>query len=107
MTDAKGKVTISQKQNSESDKKMCPNSKRMLCYDVNNSSIKLCSNKSLDYYTDSLANVLTVIIKRKPKTTYKTETNKYLIKGDTLIDIDPKEFYNYIWGNFKFIHPRR
>ena len=50
----------------------------------------------------SLANVLTVIIKRKPKTTYKTETKKYLFTGDTLIDIDPKEFYNYNWGNFKF-----
>ena len=102
LTDAKGKVTIPQKQNLDFDKKMCPNSERMLWFDVKNSIIEFSSNTSLDYYADSLANVLTVIIKRKPKTTYKTETKKYLFTGDTLIDIDPKEFYNYNWGNFKF-----
>jgi hypothetical protein len=97
LTDTNGKVTIPQKQSS--DKKMCPNSERMLWFDVKN---KLSANTSLDYYADTLANVLTVVIKRNPKTIYKVETKKYLIKDNTLIDIDLKEFYNYNWGNFKF-----
>lgn len=97
LTDANGKVTIPQKQSS--DKKMCPKSERMLWFDVKN---KLSANTSLDYYADTLANVLTVVIKRNPKTTYKSETKKYLLKDNTLIDIDPKEFYNYNWGDFKF-----
>jgi len=100
LTDVNGKVTIPQKQNF--DKKMCPNSERMLWFDVKNKIVKLSSNTSLDYYADTLANVLTVVIKRNPKTTYKAETKKYLIKESTLIDIDPKEFYNYNWGDFKF-----
>ncbi len=102
LTDAKGKVTIPQKQSLGSDKKMCPGFERMLYFDVKNSIIKLSSNTSLDYYADSLDNVLTVVIKRNPKTTYKTETKKYLVKDNTLVDIDPKEFYNYNWGDFKF-----
>jgi hypothetical protein len=102
LTDAKGKVTIPQRRSLGSNKKMCPGSERMLWFDVKNSIIKLSSNTSLDYYADSLDNILTVVIKRDPKTTYKTETKKYLIKDNTLIDIDPKEFYNYNWGDFKF-----
>ena len=97
LTDTNGKVTIPQKQSP--DKKMCPNSERMLWFDVKN---KLSANTSLDYYADTLANVLTVVIKRNPKTTYKTETKKYLIKDNTLIDIDPKELYNYNWGDLMF-----
>ncbi len=102
LTDAKGKVIIPQKQSLGFNKKMCPGSERMLWFDVKNSIIKLSSNTSLDYYANALDNVLTVVIKRNSKTTYKTETKKYFIKENTLVDIDPKEFYNYNWGNFKF-----
>jgi len=102
LTDKKGKVIIPQKQNDSSNEKTCPGFKRMLSFDVKNRIIELSSNTSLDYYADSLNNILTVVIKRNPKTTYKTETKKYLIKDNTLIDIDPKEFYNFNWGDFKF-----
>ena len=102
LTDAKGKVIIPQKKSLDSHKKMCLGSERMLYFDVKNSIIKLSSNTSLNYYADSLDNVLTVVIKRHPKKTYKTETKKYLVKDNTLIDIDPKEFYSYNWGDFTF-----
>ena len=74
----------------------------MLWFDVKNKVVELSANTSLDYYVDTLANVLTVVIKRNPKTIYNAETKKYLIKESTLIDVDPKKFYNYNWGDFKF-----
>ena len=102
LTDTKGKVTIPQKYNMDSDKKMCPGSERMLRFDIKNSIVELSSSTSLDYFIDSLDNVLTVLVKRNPKTTYNLETKKYLIAGNKLIDIDPKEFHNYNWGDFRF-----
>ncbi len=102
-TGKNGKVTIPQKETIEPDKKMCVGSERMLYFDIKNKTVKLSANTSLDYYADSLDNVFKIIIKRNPKTTYNIETKKYLIRDNTLSDIDPKEFYNYNWGDFKFL----
>jgi hypothetical protein len=98
-TDKSGKVTIIQKETTKPGTKMCIGSERMLYFDIKK---KLSASTSLDYYADSLDNVFKIIVKRSPKTTYQIETKKYLIKNNTLIDVDQKEFYNYNWGDFKF-----
>ena len=102
ITNNHGKVTIPQKGIAEPNKKMCVDSERMLDYEIKNKIVKLSARTSLDYSIDSLDNVIKIIIKRNPKTTHQTETKKYLIRGNTLIDIDPKGYYNYNWGDFKF-----
>ncbi len=101
-TDKNGKVIIQQKTSRSSKKRKCALHDRMLSFDIKNETIKLSSNTSLDYYADSLSNVFTIIIKKKPKSGTNTETKKYLVQNNTLIDIDRKDFLNYNWGDFKF-----
>lgn len=83
-------------------KQVCPEHDRMFYYEVKNKTIQLSSNKSIDYFTDSLSNVFTIILKRNPKSGTTQEIKKYLVQGNTLIDIDYKEYYNQNWGDFKY-----
>ena len=99
-TDIHGIVTIPQK---VSTKRLCAIHDRMLSFDIDNKIVKLSSNTSLDYYAASLRNKFTIIIKKKPRSYSETITKKYLLNGNTLVDIDRKEFYNYNWGDLKFI----
>lgn len=101
-TDNNGKVTIPQKVFESSKKGRCALRDRMLSFDIKNKTIKLSSKTSLGYYADSLSNIFTIIIKKKPKSGTNVETKKYLVQKDSLLDIDTKEFFNYNWGDFKF-----
>ena len=83
-------------------RRVCSEHDRMFYYEVKNKTIKLSSNKSIDYFTDSLSNSFTIIIKRKPKSGTTQEIKKYLVQENTLIDIDLKEYYNQNWGDFKY-----
>lgn len=80
----------------------CPDHDRMFHYEIKNKTIKLSSTKSIDYFTDSLSNIFTIIIKRKTKSFTTLETKKYLLQGDTLLYIDRKEYYDLNWGDFKY-----
>ncbi len=79
----------------------CDKNERIVSYH-RNKVLDISSSKSIDYYTDSIANIFTIIVKRRVETITERVTKKYLIQGDSLIDVDRKEYYNLNWGNFKF-----
>ncbi|HET6995984.1 MAG TPA: hypothetical protein VFI06_13420 [Chitinophagaceae bacterium] len=100
-SDLNGKIKIPKISNGSPNKPMCALHCRMLYYEVKNEIIKISSNTSIDYYAAPLSNIFTIIIKKKPRSYTKTETKKYLVKTNSLLEIDGNE--NYSWGNFKFL----
>jgi len=55
---------------------------------------------------DTLTNDFTIVVKKKRMSKIVTDTKRYLIKGNLLLDIDNKQNSLLNWGDLKFYSKR-
>lgn len=94
-SDQNGKIIIPWAEGVDFKKAAC--TERWLSYSMDNKYVYLGSNS----LQDTLTNDFTVIIRKKTKSGVIKFAKKYLIAGDSLVEIAPPDNYSR-WGNFKF-----